>query len=129
MAATESIAIVRLGVQDTAAGLVLSTEARWNQNEDDWRFFLSKGVVFGVRDDTSRLIASAALLPYSAGNAWISMEAASSLLGCNSRALTLKSRASCAWSVSSATCARLAWYFALSGSYPMASLKCRLAVV
>ena len=73
MAATEEIAIVRLGVQDAAAGLVLSTEARWNQNEDDWRFFLSKGVVFGVRDDTSRLIATAALLPYSAGNAWISM--------------------------------------------------------
>lgn len=72
MAATE-IAITRLGVQDAAAGLVLSTEARWNQNEDDWRFFLSKGTVFGVRDDTSRLIATAALLPYSAGNAWISM--------------------------------------------------------
>jgi GNAT superfamily N-acetyltransferase len=73
MAATEEIAIARLGVQDAAAGLVLSTEARWNQNEDDWRFFLSKGIVFGVRDDAGRLIATAALLPYSAGNAWISM--------------------------------------------------------
>jgi len=72
MAATE-IAIVRLGVEDAIAGLVLSTEARWNQNEADWRFFLSKGIVFGVRDDASRLIATAALLPYSAGNAWISM--------------------------------------------------------
>jgi GNAT superfamily N-acetyltransferase len=73
MAATEEIAIVRLDVEDAAAGLVLSTEARWNQNEDDWRFFLSKGVVIGVRDDAGRLIATAALLPYSAGNAWISM--------------------------------------------------------
>jgi GNAT superfamily N-acetyltransferase len=73
MAATEEIAIVRLGVDDAAAGLVLSTEARWNQTEDDWRFFLSKGVVFGVRDDAGRLIATAALLPYTAGNAWISM--------------------------------------------------------
>ncbi|MBR1123719.1 GNAT family N-acetyltransferase [Bradyrhizobium lablabi] len=73
MAATEDVAIVRLGVEDAAAGLVLSTEARWNQNEDDWRFFLSKGIVIGVRDDTRRLIATAALLPYSAGNAWISM--------------------------------------------------------
>ena len=73
MAATEDIAIVRLGVEDAAAGLVLSTEARWNQNEDDWRFFLSKGVVIGVRDDAGRLVATAALLPYSAGNAWISM--------------------------------------------------------
>lgn len=73
MAATEELAIVRLGVEDAAAGLVLSTEARWNQNDDDWRFFLSKGVVFGVRDDVGRLIATAALLPYTAGNAWISM--------------------------------------------------------
>ncbi len=73
MAATEEIAIVRLGVEDAAAGLVLSTEARWNQNEADWRFFLSKGVVFGVRDDADRLVATAALLPYTAGNAWISM--------------------------------------------------------
>jgi GNAT superfamily N-acetyltransferase len=73
MAATDEIAITSLGVEDAAAGLVLSTEARWNQNEDDWRFFLSKGVVFGVRDKACRLIATAALLPYSAGNAWISM--------------------------------------------------------
>jgi GNAT superfamily N-acetyltransferase len=73
MAATDEIAIVRLGVEDAAAGLVLSTEARWNQNENDWRFFLSNGIVFGVRDDTGRLVATAALLPYSDGNAWISM--------------------------------------------------------
>ena len=51
---------------------MLSTEAGWNQNEADWRFFLSKGAVFGVRDGAS-LVATAALLPYSAGNAWISM--------------------------------------------------------
>ena len=73
MADTEHISLVELDVADAPAGLLLSTEAHWNQNEDDWRFFLSKGVVFGVRDDTSRLIATAALLPYSAGNAWISM--------------------------------------------------------
>lgn len=73
MAATEDVAIVRLGVEDAAAGLVLSTEARWNQNEDDWRFFLSKGIVIGVRDSNGRLVASAALLAYSDGNAWISM--------------------------------------------------------
>ena len=53
-------------------GLSLSTEAGWNQNEADWRFFLSQGVVFGMRDGT-RLVATAALLPYSAampGSAW-----------------------------------------------------------
>jgi GNAT superfamily N-acetyltransferase len=72
MAATEPVEIVELGAGDAPAGLVLSTEAGWNQNEADWRFFLSKGVVFGVRDG-ARLVATAALLPYSAGNAWISM--------------------------------------------------------
>ena len=72
MAATEPIDIVELGVGDAQAGLVLSTEAGWNQNEADWRFFLSKGIVLGMRDG-DRLVASAALLPYSAGNAWISM--------------------------------------------------------
>src|ERR1700738_3704891 len=72
MADTEHISIVELGVGDAQAGLVLSTEAHWNQTEADWRFFLSKGVVFGVRDG-DRLVATAALLPYSSGNAWISM--------------------------------------------------------
>jgi GNAT superfamily N-acetyltransferase len=67
------LAISELNVDDAPAGLVLSTEAHWNQNEADWRFFLSKGVVFGVRDHAGRLVATAALLPYSAGNAWISM--------------------------------------------------------
>jgi len=73
MAATEQLAIVRLGPGDARAGLALSTEAQWNQNEADWRFFLTAGEVFGVRDRDGLLIASAALLPYSAGNAWISM--------------------------------------------------------
>lgn len=72
MAATEPVDIVELGIGDAQAGLVLSTEARWNQNEADWRFFLSRGIVFGVRDGT-RLVATAALLPYSSGQAWISM--------------------------------------------------------
>lgn len=72
MAATEPIDIVELGVGDAQAGLMLSTEAGWNQNETDWRFFLSQGVVFGMRDG-ARLVATAALLPYSANNAWISM--------------------------------------------------------
>ncbi|MFL6790067.1 MAG: GNAT family N-acetyltransferase [Bradyrhizobium sp.] len=72
MADTEHISIVELDIGDAQAGLALSTEAHWNQNEADWRFFLSKGNVFGVRD-RDQLVAAAALLPYSAGNAWISM--------------------------------------------------------
>ncbi|MBR1142938.1 GNAT family N-acetyltransferase [Bradyrhizobium sp. AUGA SZCCT0431] len=72
MAGTEHIELIELGVGDAPAGLLLSTEAHWNQNEADWRFFLSRGIVFGVRDG-KQLVATAALLPYSAGNAWISM--------------------------------------------------------
>jgi len=73
MADTDQIAIVRLDPEDASAGLTLSSEAHWNQNEADWRFFLTKATVFGVRDNQRRLIATAALLPYSSGNAWISM--------------------------------------------------------
>src|SRR5439155_3187316 len=72
MADTERISLVELGVADAPAGLLLSTEAHWNQNEADWRFFLNRGNVFGVRDG-KQLVATAALLPYSSGNAWISM--------------------------------------------------------
>jgi GNAT superfamily N-acetyltransferase len=72
MAATDFVDIVEFGVADAQDGLVLSTEAHWNQNEADWRFFLTEGVVYGVRDK-ARLVATAALLPYSDGNAWISM--------------------------------------------------------
>src|SRR6266550_7705352 len=73
MADTDHIAIVELGPADAPGGLALSTEAQWNQNEADWRFFLTQGTVFGARDNDGRLIATAALLPYSFGNAWISM--------------------------------------------------------
>lgn len=73
MADTDQVALVRLGAEDELAGLALSTEAHWNQNEADWRYFLNEGTVFGVRDHDGRLVASAALLPYASGNAWISM--------------------------------------------------------
>jgi GNAT superfamily N-acetyltransferase len=72
MGGTDNIAIVTLGADDARAGLALSQEAHWNQNEADWRFFLAKGTVFGIRDG-DHLIATAALLPYTSGNAWISM--------------------------------------------------------
>jgi GNAT superfamily N-acetyltransferase len=73
MADTDPIAIAKLGPDDALAGLELSAEAHWNQNEADWRFFLSQGAVFGVRDGDGHLIATAALLPYTSRNAWISM--------------------------------------------------------
>jgi GNAT superfamily N-acetyltransferase len=70
---TDGTAIVRLGPDDAPDGLVLSTETHWNQNEADWRFFLNQGIVFGMRAKGGQLVATAALLPYSPGNAWISM--------------------------------------------------------
>ena len=70
---TEQLPIVQLDVRDAEGGLALSTEACWNQNEADWRFFLSKGAVFGVRDRNGRLVATSALLPYTERDAWISM--------------------------------------------------------
>jgi GNAT superfamily N-acetyltransferase len=73
MAATEHAAIEKLGPDSALAGLALSTEAHWNQNEADWHFFLTAGTVFGVRDSDGRVVATAALLPYTSGNAWISM--------------------------------------------------------
>jgi GNAT superfamily N-acetyltransferase len=72
MGAIDHLAIVTLGPDDARDGLSLSAEAHWNQNEADWRFFLTKGTVFGIRDG-DHLIATAALLPYTSNNAWISM--------------------------------------------------------
>jgi GNAT superfamily N-acetyltransferase len=73
MDAIDHSAIVQLRVEDARAGLALSTEAHWNQTEDDWRFFLTRGTVYGIRDLHGTLVATAALLPYGGGNAWISM--------------------------------------------------------
>jgi GNAT superfamily N-acetyltransferase len=73
MGAIDHLAISRLGADHARAGLLLSEEAHWNQNEADWRFFLTEGTVFGIRDADGRLVATAALLPYGSANAWISM--------------------------------------------------------
>ncbi|WP_027572185.1 GNAT family N-acetyltransferase [Bradyrhizobium sp. WSM1743] len=72
MDATDGPPVLKLDVQDAIAGLALSTEAHWNQTEEDWRIFLRDGIVFGIRDG-ARLVATAALLPYSGNNAWLSM--------------------------------------------------------
>jgi GNAT superfamily N-acetyltransferase len=70
---TEHLPITQLGAGDAAAGLLLSTEAHWNQTEADWEFFLTKGIVFGNRDRKGTVVATAALLPYSETDAWVSM--------------------------------------------------------
>jgi GNAT superfamily N-acetyltransferase len=50
----------------------LSDEAGWNQNAADWQIFQRHGEVFGVLTG-ERLVATAAILPYGADFAWISM--------------------------------------------------------
>lgn len=72
MDATDGPRVIQLAPVDAAAGLRLSTEAQWNQTEEDWCIFLRDGVVYGIRD-RAQLVATAALLPYSGNNAWISM--------------------------------------------------------
>jgi GNAT superfamily N-acetyltransferase len=73
MAATDHGTAFQLGPDDALAGLALSTEAHWNQTEEDWRFFLKHGTVLGIRDQERRVVATAALLPYTTTVAWISM--------------------------------------------------------
>jgi GNAT superfamily N-acetyltransferase len=73
MDATDDLIIAQLGPEDAAGGLALSSEAHWNQNEADWTFLLSSAIVFGIRAPDHRLIATAALMPYGASEAWISM--------------------------------------------------------
>ena len=73
MDAIEQVSVAQLDQADAADGLKLSSEARWNQNEADWRFFLRKGIVLGMRDKDRRVVATAALLPCTDAEAWLSM--------------------------------------------------------
>ena len=73
MADTEHSPSSSSAPDDAPAGLVLSAEAHWNQNEADWRFFLTKGTVFGVRDTTavwSRPRRCCLTRPAMPGSAW-----------------------------------------------------------
>lgn len=71
MAASEGPSIERLTDADLADCLALSAEAGWNQVAADWRLFFEHGAVWGVRQ--GGVVATAALLPYPAATAWISM--------------------------------------------------------
>jgi GNAT superfamily N-acetyltransferase len=73
MAPIDQVAIQRIGTEALAEAVVLTVEANWNQTADDWTFFIGHGTVFGARDATGRLVATAALLPYPAGFAWVSL--------------------------------------------------------
>ena len=47
--------------------------ASWNQTAADWRTFIALGTVYALRDQTGRVIATAATLPFGGRFAWISM--------------------------------------------------------
>jgi GNAT superfamily N-acetyltransferase len=65
------IDISKLNVDDAPQCQLLSDEARWNQNEADWRLILQQGAAVGVR--SNGLVASAAVVPYGASFGWICM--------------------------------------------------------
>ncbi|MBR0643006.1 GNAT family N-acetyltransferase [Plastoroseomonas hellenica] len=71
MALTDVLTPHRLDAAALPAALALSAEAGWNQVTEDWRIFLDHGAVHGV-SDASRLLGTAAILPYS-GFGWVSM--------------------------------------------------------
>lgn len=60
-------------VSDIADAEALVAEAGWNQLTADWRIFLELGTVHAARDNTGRVIATAATLPHEGRFAWISM--------------------------------------------------------
>ena len=73
MARIDELAIEPIGTEALPEAVALTLEANWNQTPDDWGFFFVHGTVFGARDAEGKLVASAALLPYSAGFSWISL--------------------------------------------------------
>jgi GNAT superfamily N-acetyltransferase len=73
MAPTDQLAIGCIGPEALPETIGLTVEANWNQTSDDWAFFVAHGTVFGARDPVGKLVATTALLPYSAGFAWISL--------------------------------------------------------
>lgn len=64
--------IVSLTAADIPDCMSLSTEAGWNQNDNDWRRILASGEAYGLRDRDT-LIASSAILPYGSSFGWICM--------------------------------------------------------
>ena len=74
MAATDVPPTGPLRTADAGAAVALSTEAGWNQVEEDWRFMLAAGTGFAARDPAdARLVGSALVLPLGPCVAWISM--------------------------------------------------------
>jgi len=67
------MAVEILTSYQAADGFLLSSEAGWNQTEDDWRLMIEAGTAFGLRDSNQVVIATALALPHGNQFAWISM--------------------------------------------------------
>jgi GNAT superfamily N-acetyltransferase len=67
------MAVEILTPDQASEGFLLSSEAGWNQTQDDWRLMIGAGTAFGLRDNNGRLVATALALPHGAQFAWISM--------------------------------------------------------
>ena len=63
---------VALTFDRTPGGLLLSTEAGWNQIADDWRFMLCAGTSYGFADSNDHLVATGLTVEF-AHYGWISM--------------------------------------------------------
>lgn len=72
MAPSDPPGIGYLALAELPDAAALVAEAGWNQVAADWRMFLDLGTVYAVRDGT-RVVATAATLPYGGRCAWISM--------------------------------------------------------
>ncbi len=70
--AASDLEIGRLSESELRDAEALVAEAGWNQTAADWRIFLALGTVFAIRD-RSRVVATAATLPYGGKFGWISM--------------------------------------------------------
>jgi GNAT superfamily N-acetyltransferase len=72
MTAVADLRPIALTVDSIPGGLALSTEAGWNQIDQDWRFMLASGSSFGYVAGDGRLVASGLTVDFP-GYAWISM--------------------------------------------------------
>ena len=73
MAPIEPVSFRPLRDADLSGAVALSTEAGWNQTEDDWRLMLDFGRGIGVEAPDGRLVATALTLPFGGRFAWIAM--------------------------------------------------------
>ena len=62
-----------LTLDDVAAALRLSEQARWNQTARDWRLMITHGHAVGLFEPGGALVATALVLPFEDRLAWISM--------------------------------------------------------